>query len=247
MKLTLSELCDNKLTSLQQNGLRTIPLELLNTVMKPFMLKPGRTHDDIINVVISYGRIAYNHLYLALILTVPWIETTWSKPISLYKDESNTLAYTNTSSLFSFLWIRVKDDVIKYASPALYLDIFTCLNEGYLLSDNYCTLPWNDDWCYLAVMNYDITFGDDVTQIPISNMNRSDTFIEMPCGEGWIRVIDPKTGIIIEKSPYVIDFTYNEYLIVNNNKYIYSACDDLCVIMNDVVRDIQISRSSMDV
>lgn len=234
--LPLTALCKDRLETFKKAALFSIPISVLHDIFSPICGEHIHTYSKFVSIIEQYGRVGYNHLYVSLIASTPWIdnEITFGTKINFFK-EACLLEYTE-DTLFTFAWIRAKDKTVALYSNSFFIHIITCLNEGYSKSHLFSMDPYSENFCYLIIINYgvDVTVSD---RLSLMQTVCSDKLVELPCVGGAYRFTDLVSGISIVKTPFMFDFTYNEYIVLRTQKYVYSECDCPDLIIQDIVSE----------
>ena len=175
--------------------------------------------NDVVNLILKYGCIAYNHLYIALTYTLPWIIED-SLDYNIRCSNYGEGLKLSDSHMYIYAWVRPSDSKIAYLGDTLHLSTENCLYYGYKDCNLYSMSPTSNNFAYLAI--YDIDALEHC--LKPSLFLSSNKYFEMLCLGGNIRTIIQ--GIVIQRSPYMYDFCYNEYIFVNYQRCFYSINTD---------------------
>ena len=229
--LCLTAKCAQRLENFIEHYLKNVPLEIYRTIFSCFPNSEVANYEDVVTCLRLWGRLSYNHLYISLFVSVPWSKYYWDSPYQSFKRESDTLSYDDEQNIFRYIWIGSEDNDIVHMGVGLYLDVWTCVREGYKTMDSFSSYMCNNTFFWLGVENYEFN-SPSLLNIPSVYQG-----FEMPCSEGRVRFTDNLTGLTIERTPYIFDFVYNEYVVLQSHHYVYSECEDLRVVLQDYIQE----------
>ena len=231
--IPLTGKCRDRLRDFTTSCLRTIDLDTYLTLFKCFPIDHITKYEHFTDLLDKWGGIAYNHLYISLTVSVPWIRYYWNVPFPNFTSQSQALSYNDSEhNIFRYVWIRGRDNVLLHTSPAFYLDIWSCVSAGYGASQDYDLGVESDEFCWLGVETYDSSICHTLKPVHLPCKG-----FEMPCSEGRVRFTDHETGLTIERTTHMYDFVYNEYIVLQTHKYIYSECEELQVVLDEYLEN----------